>query len=125
MERDDLIVNDSYSLNAHHSEEEGVKIRKKIIFVTVLLTVITAVEVAMGIIFKRAETFSWEMIKWTFVALTLVKAGYIVMSFMHLGDERSVMKKTILMPYLIFIIYLVYIAFTEGFGHLYNLTNFH
>ena len=61
MERDDLIVNDSYSLNAHHSEEEGVKIRKKILFVTVLLTVITAVEVAMGIIFKRAETFSWEI----------------------------------------------------------------
>jgi len=125
MERDDLIVNDSYSLNAHHSEEEGVKIRKKILFVTVLLTVITAVEVAMGIIFKRAETFSWEMIKWTFVTLTLVKAGYIVMSFMHLGDERSVMKKTILIPYLIFIVYLVYIAITEGFGHLYNFTNLH
>ena len=125
MERDDLIVNDSYSLNAHHSEEEGVKIRKNIIFVTVLLTVITAVEVAMGVIFKRSETFSWEMIKWTFVALTLVKAGYIVMSFMHLGEERSVMKKTILIPYLVFIVYLVFIAITEGFGHLYNLTNFH
>ena len=125
MERDDLIVNDSYSLNAHHSEEEGVKIRKNIIFVTVLLTAITAVEVAMGIIFKRSETFSWEMIKWTFVALTLVKAGYIVMSFMHLGEERSVMKKTILIPYLVFIVYLVFIALTEGFGHLYNLTNFH
>jgi cytochrome c oxidase subunit 4 len=125
MERDDLIVNDSYSLNAHHSEEEGVKIRKKIIFVTILLTVITAVEVAMGVIFKRAETFSWEMIKWTFVTLTLVKAGYIVMSFMHLGEERSVMKKTILIPYLVFIVYLVLIAITEGFGHLYNLTNFH
>ena len=125
MERDDLIVNDSYSLNAHHSEEEGVKIRKNIIFVTVLLTAITAVEVAMGVIFKRSETFSWEMIKWTFVTLTLVKAGYIVMSFMHLGEERSVMKKTILIPYLVFIVYLVFIAITEGFGHLYNLTNFH
>jgi len=125
MERDDLIVNDSYPLNAHHSEEEGVKIRKNIIFVTVLLTVITAVEVAMGVMFKRAETFSWEMIKWTFVTLTLVKAGYIVMSFMHLGEERSVMKKTILIPYLVFIVYLVFIAITEGFGHLYNLTNFH
>jgi cytochrome c oxidase subunit IV len=125
MERDDLIVNDSYPLNAHHSEEEGVKIRKNILFVTVLLTVITAVEVAMGVIFKRAETFSWEMIKWSFVTLTLVKAGYIVMSFMHLGEERSVMKKTILIPYLIFIVYLVFIALTEGFGHLYNLTNFH
>ena len=125
MERDDLIVNDSYPLNAHHSEEEGIKIRKNIIFVTVLLTVITAVEVAMGVIFKRSETFSWEMIKWTFVTLTLVKAGYIVMSFMHLGEERSVMKKTILIPYLVFIVYLVFIAITEGFGHLYNLTNFH
>ncbi len=125
MERDDLIVNDSYPLNAHHSEEEGVKIRKNIIFVTVLLTVITAVEVAMGVIFKRSETFSWEMIKWTFVTLTLVKAGYIVMSFMHLGEERSVMKKTILIPYLVFIVYLVFIAITEGFAHLYNLTNFH
>lgn len=125
MERDDLIVNDSYSLNAHHSEEEGVKIRKKILFVTVLLTVLTAIEVAMGILFKRSETFTWEMIKWTFVTLTLVKAGYIVMSFMHLGDERSVMKKTILIPYLIFIVYLVYIAITEGFAHLFNLTNFH
>lgn len=125
MERDDLIVNDSYPLNAHHSEEEGVKIRKNIIFVTVLLTAITAVEVAMGVIFKRSETFSWEMIKWTFVTLTLVKAGYIVMSFMHLGEERSVMKKTILIPYLVFIVYLVFIALTEGFGHLYNLTNFH
>jgi cytochrome c oxidase subunit IV len=125
MERDDLIVNDSYPLNAHHSEEEGVKIRKNIIFVTVLLTVITAVEVAIGVIFKRSETFSWEMIKWTFVTLTLVKAGYIVMSFMHLGEERSVMKKTILIPYLVFIVYLVFIAITEGFGHLYNLTNFH
>ena len=125
MERDDLIVNDSYPLNAHHSEEEGVKIRKNIIFVTVLLTAITAVEVAMGVIFKRSETFSWEMIKWTFVTLTLVKAGYIVMSFMHLGEERGVMKKTILIPYLVFIVYLVFIAITEGFGHLYNLTNFH
>ena len=36
MERDDLIVNDSYALNAHHSEEEGVAIRKKIYMVTVI-----------------------------------------------------------------------------------------
>ena len=102
MERDDLIVNDSYALNAHHSEEEGVKIRKKIAFVTILLTLITAVEVGMGIIFKRAETFTWETIKWTFIVMTLVKAGYIVMVFMHLGDERKNLRNTILVPYLVF-----------------------
>ena len=125
MERDDLIVNDSYALNAHHSEEEGVKIRKKIVFVTVLLTLITAVEVAMGIIFKRAETFTWETIKWSFIFLTLVKAGYIVMIFMHLGDERKNLRNTILVPYLVFIIYLIFIALTEALGHLDNFTILH
>jgi len=125
MERDDLIVNDSYALNAHHSEEEGVKIRKKIIFVTVLLTLITAVEVGMGIIFKRAETFTWETIKWSFIILTLVKAGYIVMIFMHLGDERKNLRNTILVPYLVFIIYLIFIALTEALGHLDNFTVLH
>ena len=30
MERDDLIVNDSYAMAAHHSEEAGAAIRKKI-----------------------------------------------------------------------------------------------
>jgi|TARA_B110000444_G_C18842154_1_gene599604 cytochrome c oxidase subunit 4 len=125
MERDDLIVNDSYSLDAHHSEEAGVKIRKNVYFVTVLLTAITAVEVAMGIIFKRAETYTWEAIKWTFIVLTLVKAGYIILSFMHLGDERKNLKYTVLAPYLIFIVYLIFIAFTEGWGHLESHTLYH
>ena len=109
-------------MNAHHSEEEGVKIRKKIVFVTVLLTVITAVEVAMGIIFKRAETFTWETIKWSFILLTLVKAGYIVMIFMHLGDEKKNLRYTILTPYFVFIVYLIYISLTEALGHLGNFT---
>lgn len=125
MERDDLIVNDSYALNAHHSEEEGVKIRKKIAFVTVLLTLITAIEVGMGIIFKRAETFTWETIKWTFIIMTLVKAGYIVMVFMHLGDERKNLRNTILVPYLVFILYLIFICLTEALGHIENFSVLH
>ena len=125
MERDDLIVNDSYALNAHHSEEDGKKIRKKIMFVTVLLTLITAVEVAMGIFFKRTATFEWTAIKWTFIIMTLVKAGYIVLVFMHLGDERKNLRNTILIPYLVFIGYLIWIAFTEGAGHLENFISFH
>ena len=125
MERDDLIVNDSYAMAAHHSEEAGAAIRKKVWFVTALLTLITAVEVGMGIIFKRSETFSWTMIKWSFIVLTLVKAAYIVLVFMHLGDERSNLKKTILTPYILFISYLLFIAITEGFGHLEAFSTFH
>ncbi|MFM7310313.1 MAG: cytochrome C oxidase subunit IV family protein [Flavobacteriales bacterium] len=114
MERDDLIVNDSYSLNATHSEEDGVKIRKKLYFVTAILTIITVVEIFMGVAFKRNGTFTWETIKLAFVILTLVKAAYIVLVFMHLGDERKNLKYVILLPYALFILYLIFIGTYEG-----------
>ena len=102
MERDDII---EYSLDAHHSEEQGKKIRRKIWVVTAILTVITLVEVVVGMYFGRSLThgMTWQTIKWGYVALTLVKAGYIVLVFMHLGDEIRNMKLTILVPLLLFI----------------------
>lgn len=115
MERDDLI---EYSLDAHHSEEQGKKIRKKIYFVTALLSVITIVEVAMGIIWGKAhidvDGMGWLTIKSIFVILTILKAGYIVMVFMHLGDERKSLRNIILVPYAIFILYLLFILLTES-----------
>ena len=114
MERDDLIVNDQYSLDAAHDEEHGVAVRKNIWKVTLLLTIITAVEVVMGILFKRADTFTWEAIKISFIVLTLVKAAYIVLVFMHLGEERKNLKWVIIAPYVVFIMYLVFIGFTEA-----------
>ncbi|MFM7233739.1 MAG: cytochrome C oxidase subunit IV family protein [Flavobacteriales bacterium] len=114
MERDDLIVNDSYSTNARHSEEEGVKIRKKLYMVTVILTVVTVFEIFMGVYFKRNGTFTWETIKLLFIILTLVKAAYIVLIFMHLGDERKNLKYVVLLPYALFILYLIFIGLYEG-----------
>jgi caa(3)-type oxidase subunit IV len=110
MERDDVI---EYSLDAHHSEEEGKVLRKKIWKVTALLTIITLVEVLLGAFIKQGTTI-WPIVKWSFIALTLVKAAYIVLSFMHLGDERKVMRYVILIPYFIFIVYLIFILLTEG-----------
>ena len=110
MERDDII---EYSLDAHHSEEEGKVLRKKIWKVTAILTIVTIVEVGLGAFIKQGSGV-WPFVKWTFVLLTLLKAAYIVMSFMHLGDERKVMKYVILIPYLIFIVYLIFIALYEG-----------
>jgi cytochrome c oxidase subunit IV len=43
-----------------------------------------------------------------------VKAGYIVLSFMHLGDEKKSLKYMILVPYFIFILYLIFIAGLEA-----------
>ena len=111
MERDDII---EYSLDAHHSEEQGVAIRKKIYFVTILLSVITAVEVGTGVLASGWEGWKWEVVKWFFIVLTLVKAGYIVAVFMHLGDERKAARSMILYPYIIFIAYLIFICLTEA-----------
>lgn len=110
MLRDDVI---EYSLDAHHSEEQGKKIRKKIWQVTALLTIITIVEVAIGATVKQSSDY-WQIVKWLFIGLTVLKAAYIVLVFMHLGDERKAMRYVILIPYFIFIAYLIFIALYEG-----------
>jgi len=114
MERDDLIVNDSYSIIARHGEEEGKKIRKKLYTVTAILTILTVFEIFMGVFFKRNGTFTWETIKLLFIVLTLVKAAYIVLIFMHLGEERKNLKYVVLLPYALFILYLIFIGLYEG-----------
>jgi cytochrome c oxidase subunit 4 len=113
MNRDDLIVNDSYSVNARHDESHGKQIRKKIYFVTILLSAITTVEVGLGIFIKQGTDF-WPVVKWSFVVMTLIKAGYIVLVFMHLGDERKSLRYVVLLPYAIFILYLLFIGVTES-----------
>ena len=110
MLRDDVI---EYSLDAHHSEEQGKKIRAKIWKVTALLTAITIIEVALGAFIKQGSG-AWPFVKWSFIIMTLLKAGYIVLVFMHLGDERKALKYVILVPYFIFICYLIFIALYEG-----------
>ena len=110
MERDDII---EYSLDAHHSEEQGVVIRKKIWKVTLILSIITAAEVLLGAFVKQGSDL-WLAVKVSFIIMTIFKAAYIVMVFMHLGDERKAFKWVILLPYTIFIMYLMFIGLTEG-----------
>lgn len=110
MERDDII---EYSLDVHHSEEYGKALRKKIWKVTALLTAITALEVILGSQIKQSSDY-WQIIKWSFIGLTLIKAAYIVLIFMHLGDEKKSLKYMILVPYFIFILYLIYIIIVEA-----------
>lgn len=115
MLRDDVI---EYSLHAHHSEEQGKKIRRKIWKVTAILTLITFVEVLVGVVWTKTAlgetSWAWAGIKVGYIVLTLVKAAYIVLVFMHLGEERKAMKYVILVPYILFITYLIFIALYEG-----------
>lgn len=53
-------------------------------------------------------------LKVLFIGLTVLKAGFIVMAFMHLGHEKTFMKYAILAPYIIFISYTIFIILDEG-----------
>jgi len=111
--RDDIV---EYSLDAHHSDEEGKAIRKKIWKVTLILSVVTIVEVLVGAFFPKREQSAlvWELIKYGYIILTVIKAAYIVLVFMHLGDENKNLKYMILVPYIIFILYLIFILKFEA-----------
>lgn len=120
-DRDDLIVNDSYATMSNHSEEEGRAIRKNVLKVTVILSVITAAEIVTGILVGKylgADRYGWvwETIRYSYIALTIIKALFIVMSFMHLKHETTRLKRYIIVPYTIFIVYMVFLFLIEGFN---------
>ncbi len=118
MHRDDII---EYSLDAHHSEEEGKKIRSNIWKVAILLTLVTAFEVGLGIFASGWVGVKWEVVKWIFIILTIIKAAYIVLVFMHLGDERKNLRYLILIPYIFFMIYLILLLVIGEGTALHNL----
>jgi caa(3)-type oxidase subunit IV len=110
MLRDDIF---EPALHQHHSEEEGKKKRAVIWRIFWVLLIVTIVEVGLGFKFSRVpEAKTFLLI--TFISLTLVKAFYIVMSYMHLGDEKKNFRWTILAPFILFALYLVFICLTEA-----------
>lgn len=111
QERDDII---EYSLYTHHTEEEGKKKRKKIWLVTLILSVITAVEVLLGANVKAGETGAWHTVMVLFVVFTILKSFYIVMSFMHMGDEMRKFRLIVIATYSVLMIYLITLCLIEG-----------
>lgn len=104
----------SYETLAQHSEEEGKTTRKKLWRVFWYMLAITIFELVVG---SMAPSHGWSGtlgIKFLFIGLTIVKAGFIVMAFMHLGHEVKFMKYAILAPYIIFISYGIFIILDEG-----------
>ncbi len=102
-----------YETMAHHSAEEGKVIRRKLWNVFWIMLIITIVELIIG--FKAHDLgMSKMMLKIIFISLTIAKAGFIVISFMHLGHEKKALKYIILVPYITFICYLLFICLTEG-----------
>ena len=83
-----------------------------------ILLGLTTFEVLLGM-YKRVflnETIflGTKLLNHVFIVLTLVKAAYIVLTFMHLGFERKSLKWTILLPAFILVPYLLFIVLSEG-----------
>ena len=87
-----------------HPEPHG-DVKARIRKTTIILSIITVVELGLGLFMYLVEMPYWVnlFIKGVITILSLAKAFYIVSIFMHLGDEIRNMIMTIIVPLLLFI----------------------
>ena len=90
---------------------------QKIWGVLIFLSIVTGIEVALGI--NKPEILlnkfiGLKLINWLFIIMTLIKAYYITWDFMHIRDEKAFLKNSIVVPLLILIPFLVFILLIEG-----------
>ena len=98
---------------------------QKIIGVLILLSIVTLIEVVLGI-YKPAplnESFlNLKLLNWVFIILTIVKAYYITWDFMHMRDETSVLRRVVVWTSVFLILYLTFILIQEG-GYIFDEFN--
>lgn len=97
---------------------------QKIWGVLIFLSVVTAVEVGLGIskpeILTKNTLIGMKLLNWIFILLTLVKAYYIAWDFMHLRDEKSSLRRTIVWTPIFLVSYLIFILLFEA-DYIYNV----
>ena len=97
-----------------HAHESNTK---RLWTVFIILSIVTIVEVALGIVkpaWSMAPVLGMKILNWIFIILTLVKAYYIAWAFMHLEGEKGSFRWSIVLPLLILIPYLAFILLVEG-----------
>lgn len=91
---------------------------QKIWAVLIFLSIVTAVEVGLGItkpeVLVKNTFIGMKLLNWIFIALTLVKAYYIAWDFMHLRDEKSSLRRAIVWTPIFLVSYLVFILLYEA-----------
>lgn len=98
-----------------HAHESNAK---RIWTVFGILSVITIVEVILGI--ARPDSLymnsflSLNLLNWIFIILTLVKAYYIVYAFMHMEGEKPVLRNSVIWPLIFLVVYLLFILLVEA-----------
>ncbi|SFN53389.1 Cytochrome C oxidase subunit IV [Bizionia echini] len=90
---------------------------QKIWGVLILLTIVTAVEVVLGIYkpeILMGHLLGMKILNWIFIILTIVKAYYITWDFMHMRDETAAFRRMVVWTAIFLICYLVFILLQEG-----------
>jgi len=101
---------------SHHTDINSADSKKqigRIWKVFWILLAITIVEVVVGMFFSH--TMPRGVVNFFFLALTILKAGYIVSVFMHLGDEVKSFMITVLVPLFLFIWFIIAFLYDGGF----------
>ncbi len=103
---------------SHTNEPTGNSAVKRIWTVFVILSVVTIVEVILGImrpeILEVTYLAKMKLLNWIFIILTLYKAYLIVWAFMHMEHETKGLRKAVVWTGLFLITYLIFILLTEG-----------
>ena len=95
---------------------------QKIIGVLILLSVVTLVEVVLGIYKPEVLNHSFanlKLLNWVFIILTIVKAYYITWDFMHMRDETSILRRVVVWTAVFLILYLSFIFIQEA-GYIFD-----
>lgn len=91
---------------------------QKIWGVLLFLTIVTAIEVGLGIakpeFLTKTYFLGMKLLNWIFIILTLVKAYYITWDFMHMRDEKSSLRRVVVWTPIFLVAYLVFILLFEG-----------
>ena len=96
---------------------------QKIWGVLILLSIVTTVEVALGIVkpsWSLAPVLGMKLLNWIFIILTIVKAYYITWDFMHMRDETKGLRRAVVWTAIFLILYLIFILLQEG-GYVFDV----
>lgn len=103
---------------AHDTSHTHESNTKRIWSVFIILSVITLVEVILGIIkpaFLIDTAFiSLKLINWVFIILTIAKAYYITWAFMHMEAETKGLRRAVVWTAVFLMAYLLFIILAEG-----------
>jgi len=97
-------------------------ITQKIWGVLILLSIVTVVEVALGIFKPKILLLyflNMKILNWIFISLTIVKAYYITWDFMHMRDETKTLRRVVVWTFVFLVLYLIFILIQES-GYIFD-----